>query len=63
MDCGTIKQKLDYMKTLYDLRKYKQVPDNWLLILGPNDIARDFVAYKFDGENFYPLENKRILQQ
>jgi len=51
------------MKTLYDLRKYKQVPDNWLLILGPNDIARDFVAYKFDGENFYPLENKRILQQ
>ena len=62
---GTIEQKLDYMKTsLYDLRKYKQVPeDNWLLILGPNDLARDFVAYKFDGEEFSNLEDKRILQQ
>ena len=61
---GTIEQKLDYMKTLYDLRKYKQGPeDNWLLILGPNDLARDFVAYKFDGKEFSRLEDKRILQQ
>ncbi len=64
---GTIKQKLDYVKELYEPRKYKQNPDNWLLILGPYSYnqcvnGNDFVAYKFDGENFYLLDDKKILR-
>lgn len=64
---GTIKQKLDFMKNVYDQIQYKQNPDNWLLLLGPNTYAEckggnDFVAYKFDGKNFYLLEDKKVFR-
>ena len=50
-------------KNYYLKRKYKQSPDNWLIIIGPSYKIRDkdFVAYKFDGDTFELLENKNIL--
>lgn len=65
---GTLEQKLSYMKELYDLRCYKQKPDNWLLLLGPNTQSlcksgKDFVAYQFNGTEFNLLEDKIIFRQ
>lgn len=60
---------LEVAEKIYNSRKYKNLNDNWIIILGPcfNDMinGKDFVAYKSTIENgeikFSRLENKSII--
>jgi hypothetical protein len=52
------------IKKLYANRKYKNDKDEWLFIFGPYESSnQDFVAYKFSGDKFCKLKDKKILSR
>ena len=55
-----LNDKLSEFRDIYKSRKYHQINDQWLFIIGPNmNIWKeeDFVAYMFDGENITDITN------
>jgi hypothetical protein len=61
----SIEDKLQLAKKLYDARRYRVLPDNWLLIFGswwrPRTAAEDYVAYSFNGAEFGELPRQKVL--
>ena len=69
---GCLKKRLkSQILPMYNVNKYKQIPDNWLLIIGPTSNPKtktiegkykDYRAFKFYGKEFHELDQIKILE-